>query len=136
MSPQRSKLGSECRELGDDEGVDDEAVLWRRIPPWGLDRNDDLDSSNFVDKESGELSVALAAMTTLDSLLEGHEGFGVVAFRAVDARHLGDPPGRYVVRHTPLADDPAHTIICPKLSRGDARKLRDASEWVVGVNAT
>ena len=134
MSPERSKVGSECRELGDDESVDDETVLWRRIPPWGLDRSGGLASSNFVDKDRGELSVALAAMTTLDSLLEGHDGFGVVAFRAGDARSLGDPPGRYVVRRAPSAEDPAHTIICPKLSRGDARKLRDASEWVVGVN--
>lgn len=124
-------LGSKCRELGDDAGVADEAILWRRIPPWALDEGGEPDSGNFVDNQLGELSVALSDLTSLESLLAGHDGFGVVSFRASDVRELGSPPGKYVVRRAPRDGDPAHAVICPKLSRGDARKLRDAATWVV-----
>jgi hypothetical protein len=127
-------VGGECRELGDDGSVADDAVLWRRLPPWALDRNGEPDSSNFVDKKHGELSVSLAALTTLDAALAGHEGFGVVSFTAADVRGLGDPPGRYVVRRAPLEGDEAHTVVCPRLSRGDAKRLRDRVAWVVGVS--
>jgi hypothetical protein len=117
-------------------------MLWRRIPPWSLDRDGEPDSSNFVDKERGQLSVSLAPpmeqrrarANALVTLLAGHNGFGVVEFCAGDVRRLGDPPGWYVVRGAPLPDDPYHTIICPKLSRGDARILRDASAWVQHPN--
>jgi hypothetical protein len=129
-----SALGSGCRELGDDEGIDDEDILWRRVPPWAVTPDGQPDSSNFVDKQYGELSVALADLTSIEVLLRGHEGFGVVSFTAGDVRKLGDPAGKYVVRRAPLDDDAAHTVVCPKLSRGDARKLADACKWAAKIS--
>lgn len=125
------RLGEDCRQEGDDETIPDDAILWRRIPPFGVDSRGQPDSSNFVDKVTGELSVVLASETTTTDLLDGHEGFGVTGFPASAVSVLRLAPENYVIRRQPLEGIPGHAVICPKLSRGDARKLRDSSEWVV-----
>lgn len=91
-------------------------------------------SLSFVDgSESGEVSFFLATETTKERVMEGRPFARIAAVRASVLRELGytlarDPEG--------AAGDTAHVVACPdeqktrKQIQRDARKIRDAAEWV------
>src|SRR5262249_32317971 len=85
-------------------------------------------SANFRDRND-ELSVFLATETSLEKVLAGHEGFGVVAFTAGEARGLVN--GAVLCRDPD--PDPAHVLVCAKVSRAQAANLAKlcANRWVV-----
>lgn len=58
--------------------------------------------------------------------LEGHEGFGLVAFTAGEARKLD-----FAVFRSPLPDNEAHCGVAGKKTQGKRRELARRSVWVV-----
>jgi hypothetical protein len=117
----------------DDTNISGQVVLFRRIPPdpdnvqW-LDDGPVPSTSNFRDKEN-ELSVAIAAETTADEQLEGHEGFGLIQITAQEIRDAC--PGIKLCR---CVEEPAkgHVLAVGKVTRGMANKLKVAAKWVGG----
>lgn len=69
----------------DDETILDSDVLWRRVPDWPhfiafdkLRGHYRVTSSAFDDDRDGDpMSVFLAKDTSAESVLSGHEGFGI-----------------------------------------------------------
>lgn len=116
----------------DDPTISGDILLWRRIPPWA-DRvavdpqtGEPIPSSmNFRDKND-ELSVFLASETTLEELLAGHEGFGVVEFTAQTAREL---LGNEIVIRRDEAEM-GHVLICGRMTRAQSSALAKRCRWV------
>lgn len=85
------------REHVDDETIQDGDLLWRRVPdtPSFLAFDGKLGhyrvaSSAFDDdRDDDPMSVFVARSTSLEIVLRGHEGFGVIAFSAGFARSQG-----------------------------------------------
>ena len=124
--PDQPRRGQPCRDLGDDESIPDDAILWRRIHQ--LDKDGKRPSTgNFRDSD-GELSVCWAPLTDRESVLATRPDFRLVAFTAGEVRQLCKP-GKYVVRHAPTKEDPSHTVICPRLTRGTALRLSQLCVW-------
>jgi hypothetical protein len=118
----------------DDPSISGEVLLFRRIPPDGgrvtWSENGPVCSSfNFKDRDD-ELSVYLAAETSPDEVLAGHDGFGLVSFTAQEVRVAC--AGKVTICRCP--DEPAmgHVLICGKLGGGDAKRLQRAAKWVDG----
>jgi hypothetical protein len=122
----------------DDPSIGDGDLLWRRIIPsplWVLPQPDGsyrVSSAAFIDNHTGEVSVALAALTTPERLLEAYPSFSLTEVPAGAARALG-----YRIVRDPTPDDPAHALICPPPGRSkhqrkaDARRLASLARWVV-----
>ena len=111
--------------------------MWRRIPPWHyvFDENIGcrrLSSAAFDDHPNGSpMSVVLGqevlkAGRTAESVLGGHEGFGLVSFIAGLARQLGQG-----IRRKRLDDEPAHAEVFGRKTKGVQRAFVKSSEWVV-----
>jgi hypothetical protein len=84
---------------------------------------------NFKDSEK-ELSVHLASETSVEAVLEGHDGFGLVQ---VTAQQIREACGPGIVICC-CVEDPAngHVLICGKISGGAATKIARAAKWVEG----
>lgn len=120
----------------DDKTIDGDIVLIRRIPPhggrvqWGEDGVPEPSSQNFRDQDN-ELSTFIAAETTPEAVLVGHTGFGLVQFTAGKLRECFQDTGVEVVICRDEVDAfPGHVIICAKITKGIARKIRDVATWV------
>src|SRR5262245_24836912 len=119
----------------DDPSVCGDIVLLRRIPPkgdrvqWDENGNPTPASQNFKDKDD-ELSVFIARETTVDAVLAGYDGFGVVQFTAQEVRDLF---GKQVVICRDTEDPtPGHVLICGKITNGMAKRLKEKAKWVQG----
>ena len=126
MPQDQTRRGQGCRDLGDDESIPDDAVLWRRINQFDPDGKRP-STGNFRDS-SGELSVCLASLTDRDSALAGYAHFRLAAFSAGEVRQFGKP-SEYIIRHDPTEGDPSHALICPKLTKSAAKKLSQLCAW-------
>jgi hypothetical protein len=108
----------------DDRSIDNEADLLRRFPHHQLIRDDAAEgglrpsSATFDD---AELSVALSSECSLDELLVGHNGFGVVSFTAGQARAFG-----WGVVRAPSEDYPGHAHVTGKKTQGQRSRLAKA----------
>src|SRR5436305_1384418 len=113
----------------DDPSIGDDEILWRRILPDWVHREPDgstrPQSIAMVDRNSGELSVHIAALTTVEAILKKRPGDYVVAFRAGAPRGWG----LKVVRD-PDPDDPSHALVCPSPNQSQAKKLARCCVWV------
>jgi hypothetical protein len=120
----------------DDPSIDGEMVLVRRIPPWGgrvqWDENSGEptpSSQNFRDPEK-ELSTYIVAEATIELVLAGHDGFGLVQFTAGEARKV---LGTDIVFCRDTSDPiPGHVLICGNITNGMARRFRDIVSWAPG----
>jgi hypothetical protein len=117
----------------DDPTIAGEIRLWRRIPPWTERVTWDTDtgepessSLNFRD-EHNELSMYIASEISVDYVLRGHEGFGLVELTAGEIRRL--VPGVIICRDPD--PHPSHVLICAKITKAPARGLRNLCRWVV-----
>lgn len=117
----------------DDATLLSDEILWRRVPPWhvvphqtGVGRT--VSSAAFDDDTDGSpMSVVLAGGAAgPDTVLAGHEGFGIVGFRVSLARELG-----LSVRRDPTASEPAHAVVVGRKSHGVRKRLRAGSHWVL-----
>ncbi|GAB4135358.1 MAG: hypothetical protein Tsb009_01510 [Planctomycetaceae bacterium] len=124
-------------DLIDDSSIPDEAILWRRIPPnWVVfdQKTNQLrpSSQSFDNHRDGSgMSVVLANEVIAngrseENVLEGHEGFGLVAINAGLARKLNQK----IVRD-PLPDEPAHMEICGDKTKGVKKAFARAAVWIV-----
>ena len=121
---------AECRD--DRVAILDEDSLLRRIPPlwWvpGQDGEPRPTSQSFRDEE---LSVVQAkAKADPCVVLNGHQGFALVRFRA-------GVPREHALRvcTDPLPDEPAHALVAGKKTGTITAALVKASEWVVPPEA-
>lgn len=121
-------------EQRDDPTISDHERLWRRVPPIQIHldpktREQRVSSAAFR-STTGIISVAIASLTTAESILTGYPGYSLVEFEAGAARMAG-----CVVVRDPLPDDPAHALVygsAPKghLTKPQARKIAQKARWV------
>ena len=110
-----------AEERADDSTIEDTEVLWRLAHPSNIHIKNGTprpQSVLFIDRDTGEMSVVISSMTTLDDFKKGFPEHSVVAVTAKDVRGLG-----YRVCRDPIPGNPAHAVIVPKMSRSNARKL-------------
>jgi len=117
----------------DDAAIPDEAVLWRRVPPWHFFYDENLgrvrpSSAAFEDDTDGNpMSVVLAAESKgSDSVLAGHVGYALAAFTVGLARQCQQG----IVRDL-LPDEPAHALVFGRKTRSVRNRLAQATTWVV-----
>ena len=83
-------------------------------------------SGAFIDRNTAELSVNLASLTTLKATLADHTEDSIAEFTAGEIRAMG-----YSVVRDPLPDNMAHSLVCPQLTKAHARKLANRETiWV------
>ncbi len=128
----------------DRDAIKDDEDLWRRVLPLEgcfhpIDGGQWRPSSAvFLDRRTGEVSVHVSSLTTVEGLLGAYPYHSLVAIKASVPRGLG-----HVVCPDPIKDDPefpddkSHALICPPpgigISRLKANAKRMALEatWVV-----
>ncbi len=113
----------------DDPTIPDDAVLWRRVPPnfyvpderLGRSRPSSMAFENS--RDGSPMSVVLASEArSVEAVLQGHEGYGLVAITAGLARACGQ-----VVTRDPLPEEPAHALVAgAKTSAVKKRFAREA----------
>ncbi len=121
----------------DDPTILDDAVLWRRIPPWHVVPDDNLgvmrpSSAAFKDSPDGSsMSVFLAELVERDGrkaedALVGHTDYALSAFGAGLARRC-----KQGVASDPQPDEPAHAVVFGTKTKSISRALAKGSEWVI-----
>ena len=113
----------------DDPTIGDNEVLWRRVPPTPkyivLDENTGLHKLSSAAFRDADMSVVLASeAVTLDSIRQGHEGFGVVAITAGLARAL-----RQGMVRDPVEGEPAHALVVGEKPGSVRRALAKVARW-------
>jgi len=106
----------------DDPTINGSEVLWRAVHPTQLTRDESSGnwrptSGAFRDSDS-EMSVDLASLTDLNSFRARNPARSVARFRVSVVRAMG----KIVVRD-PIEGNPAHALVCPKLTAGQARSI-------------
>ncbi len=117
----------------DELTIRDGDLLWRRVPssPSFLAFDGKLGhyrvaSSAFDDdRDDDPMSVFVARVTSLEIVLHGHAGFGVVAFSAGFARGLGQ-----TVYFSPDDGPQGHAKVAGPKTGGVRRALARAARWV------
>jgi hypothetical protein len=117
----------------DDPTIEDDAPLWRRVPPhhFVLDEQSGSvrpSSAAFEDHPDGSpMSVLLGAESAgPDSVLAGHPDFALASITAGLARECG----QLVVRD-PLPMEPAHALVIGRKTKGVRKRMAVAASWVV-----
>lgn len=121
----------------DDPTIGDDAPLWHRVPPWHFVPDENRggwrpSSAAFDDHPNGTpMSVVLGqevldANRSVESVVQGHEGFGLVSFTAGLAREKGQG----IVRK-PVPEEPAHAEVFGKKTRGVMRAFARGSTWII-----
>lgn len=124
------------RPYVDDPAIRDDDILWRRVPDWPdfivKDKSDErirrVSSAAFDDDVDGDpMSVFVARMTTVEVVLSGHEGFGVVEFTAGFVRR---PPLGQVVFLAEVDEQPGHAKVAGRKTSGVRRAFARSARWV------
>jgi len=116
----------------DDHTIPDSEGLWRRIPPSvsyiapDAKTNTWRPSSGVFIDQRGELSVNRASLTMVEQTLAGTQGYSLVEVKAEVFRARG-----YAVVADPLPENPAHALVCGKISKIHAREITRAATWIV-----
>lgn len=117
-------------EHEDDPSVGNDELLWRRVLPEWIHRDDKGNcrpqSLVFVDRLSGELSVHIARLTTLEEVVNQRPRDSVVQIKAGDARSLG-----YAIVAVPTSEDCSHALVCPSPTKRHAKLLARSAVWVL-----
>jgi hypothetical protein len=119
----------------DDPAISGDRVLYRRIPPhpdsvtWDDQGVPAFSSANFRDQDN-ELSMHLAAETSPDTMLIGHEHFGLIWMTAGKIRAICE--GAIIICRDDEKPANGHVLICGKISGGKARRLKGVAQWVEG----
>lgn len=110
----------------DDGSVGDDELLWRRLYPDWVERDESGNvrarSMAFIDRKSGEISVHRAHLTTETFVLRDHPSHGLAGIAARIPRGHG-----YAVIADPIegevgvADDPSHALLVPPSESGSKR---------------
>jgi hypothetical protein len=114
----------------DDARISGDVVLLRRIPPWAgmvvweVDNSPIPSSQNFRDAEN-DFSTFILAETTVEAVLEGHDGFGLIRFKAQAARECLGVGFIFFRDEPPLA----HVVIRGPFTNGVSRRFKRDSRW-------
>lgn len=110
------------------EEVDGAEILWRRIgPDWIVERDnaEGVSSAAFLDNIDGNVSVHIAALTTIEAVRGAYHHCRITALPASVPQSLG-----FTVQRDPLPEDPSHALLMPPTTsrskntkRADARKM-------------
>src|SRR5262245_25771065 len=124
----------------DDPSLAGEMLLYRRIPPvpdnvvWINDKPE-FSSKNFADKDD-EASFHIAAETTPDDVLKGHDGFGLVQITAGAIRTacINQKTNICAIIICRDYDDPVngHVLVCGQINPKMRRRVSQAASWVEG----
>jgi hypothetical protein len=121
----------------DDPTIVNDAPIWRRIPPRHIVFDENIgkwrpSSAAFEDHPDGSpMSVVLGQEVldqgrTVDSFLEGHQGFGLACFSAGLARE-----NRQGVMRKPLLDEPAHAEVFGKKTGAVKKAFAKNCYWII-----
>jgi len=109
----------------------DERLLRRVLEDWVLRNASPVrpTSATFKDRRSNEVSVFIAALTSADTIREGHPNDSVAEITAGEARAQGfkicrDPA------HGLVPNDPSHLLLCAPTGMGTKARLRAAKALV------
>ena len=116
-------------ECVDDQSIPNSARLWRRVPPNQLksEGGEFRPSSGLFSTD--EMSVHLADLTSVEEVARLYPSHSIVEItaalvRSMDLRVVRDP----ILDAEPK--DPSHAIVCPRATKGGARRLAAASTFV------
>jgi hypothetical protein len=114
----------------DDKTISDSEGLWRHIHPeqfiWDQQASKWRPASGaFIDRR-GELSVDRASLTTIEQSPADKPSHSLVEVEANILRKMG-----YVLVPDPLESNPAHTLICGRMTKAHARELARLARWLV-----
>lgn len=126
----------------DDKTIADSDPIWRRIPPWHFvfDENKGMmrpSSAAFEDHPNGSaMSVVLGKLVseagrTPETVVEGHDGYGLVSFQAGAARKNGQR-----IAKKWLKEEPAHAEVFGAKTKGVRKALAKASKWIIAPPAS
>ncbi len=120
-------------ERADDPAIRNEDELWRFVHPTQLYFDPQTNrlrpkSGAFIDRNTGEMSVDVARLTSLDVVRDRKPQHSIARFTAGDVRMMET---KYLVCSDPILPDnpsqeppnPAHAVVCPRLKERDAQKL-------------
>ncbi len=122
-------LDDECI---DDPAIADAEILWRAIHPTQLIR-DKLSgrikpTSGAYRDQTGRMSVDIASMTSLPDSQARSPGKFISQFAAQLVRKAGKCVTQKL---DPDPNNPAHAVVCPKLSVAEARVLAELPDaWI------
>jgi hypothetical protein len=128
-------------EHSDDPTIQDAAVLWRRIRPDQIVRDDNLnrlrpstgafeDCSNDTPMSVQLAEIVLQGGGSSEAAIAGFDGFALAGFTAGFARHQCHQG----VERAPLPNDPAHAYVFGKKTDGIKKKFaREGATWVIPV---
>jgi hypothetical protein len=115
----------------DDDSIPREKELWRRIPPWQWIADPNVaagyrPTSDAFDDPDLSVVIADECIGGVQTLLAGHDGFGVASFTVADIRDRGWG----IVR---VADDelPGHAYVTRKKSHGKRSSLAKNCKMLV-----
>lgn len=118
----------------DDATLDNDEVLWRRVPNQWVKFDDNLNyfrpsSQAFQDSRDGTpMSVFIAAECGgVEDALAEHDAFLLVSFSVGEVRELG-----LGVTRDPKPGAPAHALVFGKKTGSVRSSLAKGCEWVVG----
>jgi hypothetical protein len=125
----------EAEDYIDDPSIEGSEEVLRRIPPWhqpppGAEFRPF--SSAFYDDEDGHpMSVYLAkdiaeAGHTVDVVMEGHEGYALVAISVGLLRDLGQ-----ILVRSATEKEPYHALVVGAKTQGVRRRIARAARWVI-----
>ena len=105
------------------EQIQDDDELYRRLAPEHVNPDGAVNSAAFKRRKEYDpsISVDLARLTTPQETLASRPHFGVGILVAGVPRRLG-----FAVRHDPLPDNPAHSLIEGDNNREKSRLLAEA----------
>lgn len=76
------------------------------------------------------MSVDIGRLTSVTTILQGHEGYAVASFTAKAARDAG-----LAVVSDPLPDNPAHAVVVGNKTGSRRKALVKACTWIVAPSA-
>jgi hypothetical protein len=121
-------------QWSDDVSIPDDAVLWRRIPPWHVtydwrQQRWRPSSAAFEDDPDGHpMSVVIGGTgrNPRDVLGATHADYGVWEITAGLARQYGQ-----VVVRAPTPEEPAHALIVGKKRESTGKAFARGGQWAV-----
>ena len=120
---------SETRPAAHEEELADDEILWRRVNPTLVKRDESgvqPMSGVFLDSQDA-MSLIRAAETDPQAALAAYPGWGMVELTAGQLRSIAS----LEVIADPLENDKSHALAKGKVSKREAKRLRAAATWVV-----
>lgn len=117
----------------DDPDIEDETVLWRRISPKHLRPGPltyDLTQRSDSSFRTGEISVHIASLTSLEAVKEKYPTHRVAAITAGAIRRIG-----CIVIKDPTEEDISHALVLrgddpgARITNAQAREINNAAKW-------